>query len=406
MNIVIFSHPLFFSSNSMPRYTKMIAQEMRNRGHDVEVWMPEGRAVNWTHLQFLKKWLGYIDMYLLFPAEVKKRLKYLPVKTLFVFSDHALGMWVPLVASRPHIIHCHDFMAQKTALGLLAEHHISWTGKIYQRLIRKGYSKGRHFVSVSHNTARDLQNIPGCKPETSEVIYNAVSANFKPSDKKEARGYVAAQIKHQSDIDISQGYLLHVGNNAWYKNQPGVLRIYDAWRKKSKTALPLIIVGNSPGKAERTNDPVIQRWKNDIVFITGISDQLLAGIYGGASMLLFPSLDEGFGWPIAEAMTCGCPVITTNKAPMNEVGSNAAWYIPRMPSTTDEIKEWAQNAAITVGTILSLNQEKAHAAINAGLLNAQRFRLPVMMDAIEKIYSNTLGCYQKGKVLKRAPQTL
>ncbi|MEX6689948.1 glycosyltransferase family 1 protein [Danxiaibacter flavus] len=405
MNIIIFSHPLFFSSNSMPRYTRMIAQEMRNRGHDVEVWIPEAHTVNWTHLGYLKKWLGYIDMYLLFPAEVKKRLKHTPAKTLFVFSDQALGMWVPLVANRPHIIHCHDFMAQKSGMGLLAEHHTSWTGKIYQRMIRNGYSKGRHFISVSYNTAKDLQNMPGCKPETSSVVYNAVSPDFKALNKQEARVHVAGQIKLQSEINLSQGYLLHVGNNAWYKNQQGVLQIYNAWRKLSKPALPLVIVGNKPDNIDSLNEPIINLWKNDIIFITGISDQLLAKIYGGASMLLFPSLEEGFGWPIAEAMACGCPVITTNKSPMNEVGGDAAWYIPRMPSTTNTIKQWACNAAITVNTILSLSKEQEISATKAGLLNAERFTLPVMMDAIEKIYGNTLGCYMKSKLPKRAPQT-
>ena len=59
-----------------------------------------------------------------------------------------------------------------------------------------------------------------------------------------------------------------------------------------------------------------------------VGNEALAALYSGAELLLFPSLEEGFGWPIIEAQASGCRVVTTGKAPMTEVGGNAAFYLP------------------------------------------------------------------------------
>ena len=57
-----------------------------------------------------------------------------------------------------------------------------------------------------------------------------------------------------------------------------------------------------------------------------VSNEDLRALYSAADALIFPSLQEGFGWPIAEAQACGCPVFTTNRPPMTEVGADAAAY--------------------------------------------------------------------------------
>src|SRR5690606_9134368 len=98
MNIVFFTHPTFLGSQSMPRFAKMLGDGMRKRGHNIVVYS----ATSFFHkLPFFKKWMGYLDQYVLFPTMKKRELKKGFEDTLFVFVDHALGPWVPLVASRP-----------------------------------------------------------------------------------------------------------------------------------------------------------------------------------------------------------------------------------------------------------------------------------------------------------------
>ncbi|RYY06240.1 MAG: glycosyltransferase family 1 protein, partial [Sphingobacteriaceae bacterium] len=120
----------------MPRFAKMLADGMKKREHQVKIWSPEPRFYNLPLPKSLKKWLGYVDQYLVFPAQTRKLLRATSDDTLFILTDQALGPWMPLIANRAHVIHCHDFLAQQSALNLIPENRTSWTGKQYQAYIR------------------------------------------------------------------------------------------------------------------------------------------------------------------------------------------------------------------------------------------------------------------------------
>ena len=126
----------------------------------------------------LKKWLGYLDQYLVFPLQVRVRLRRTDERTLFVFADQALGPWVPLVADRPHVIHVHDLMALRSALGEFKENPTRWTGRRYQAMIRRGFARGQHFISVSENTRADLHRFLAGSQRSSEVVYNGLNYPF------------------------------------------------------------------------------------------------------------------------------------------------------------------------------------------------------------------------------------
>ena len=226
MNLVFFAHPSFLGQQSMPRFARMLAEGMANRGHTVEILSPRARFFNLHSHPTLSKWLGYIDQYIVFPSEVKAKLKKYPDDTLFVFTDQALGPWVPIVADRPHIIHCHDFMALRSALGEIPENPTSWTGRQYQNLIRKGFSKGRYFISVSQKTREDLHRLVLSPPIASDVVYNGLHKPFHSIDPVKAR----AGFGEKTKLDLTDGYLLHVGANTWYKNRAGVLGDFVAFK--------------------------------------------------------------------------------------------------------------------------------------------------------------------------------
>jgi hypothetical protein len=122
-----------------------------------------------------------------------------------------------MVVKRPHVIHCHDFSAQQSALGYIPENKTGVTGKIYQSLIFRGYSTGKHFISVSKKTQEDLHQLLSASPLTSEVVYNGLNQSFKSLDPEQARKEFSNYFK----INLSKGFLLHVGGNQWYKNRPG-----------------------------------------------------------------------------------------------------------------------------------------------------------------------------------------
>ncbi len=369
----------------MPRFAKMLAEGMKKRGHQVELWSPKPKFYNLPLPKVFKKWLGYLDQYIVFPAQVRKRLKITNPNTLFVLTDHALGPWLPLVADRPHVVHCHDFLAQQSALGLIPENPTSWTGKQYQAYIRNGYSQGKNFISVSNKTQHDLHHFLDSSVIKSDVVYNGLNQSFEAKNSINSR----LAISNKTGLDLSQGYLLHIGGNQWYKNRLGVVEIYDAWRKQQKMAVPLLLIGESPDVmlTKRINQ---SKYKSEIHSFNNIQDNLISDAYSGAIVFLFPSLAEGFGWPIAEAMACGCPVITTDEAPMTEVAGNAAFLIPKQPNNKLEIITWAANAAKIVEAISSFSPEKRKNVTDAGIENSKRFNAEHALDQIENIYKSIL----------------
>jgi glycosyltransferase involved in cell wall biosynthesis len=109
-------------------------------------------------------------------------------------------------------------------------------------------------------------------------------------------------------------------------------------------------------------------------------------------VLLFPSLAEGFGWPIAEAMACGCPVLTTGEAPMTEVGGDAARYLPRLQFGED-IEAWASRCALELSALLTLGSEARAALVSAGIAQAARFDADRAIDAYLDIYHRVFAQY-------------
>ncbi len=385
MNLVFLAHPKFLNSPSMERFSTMLAEEMAKRGHQVVVWAPEKKFANLSNQPSVSKWLGYIDQYLIFPRIFRNRITKLPADTLFVFTDHALGPWVPLVCNRPHVVHCHDFMAQRSGLGEIKGNFTKWSGRRYQAMIRRGYQAGKNFLPVSEKTRKELFRFVSGGQVTSEVVYNALADVFIQYSQQEARSLLAKSTNPM----LESGYIMHIGGNQWYKNRIGVVDIYDAWRSSNFGKLPLLLLGKAPN---RTLQERIGRspYKSDILVLSNLSDSTVNLCYSGAEVFLFPSIDEGFGWPIAEAMACGCPVMTTGEAPMTEVGADAAVYIPRYPEKAEEVEGWALNAANDLKGVLNLPQEERKRMIEKGLKNIQRFNAKQQMDKIEQIYRNIL----------------
>ncbi|MCP2045723.1 glycosyltransferase involved in cell wall biosynthesis [Pontibacter sp. HSC-36F09] len=334
-----------------------------------------------------RKWLGYIDQYVVFPLLVRIRLSRCSPETLFVFTDHALGPWVPLVSNRFHVIHCHDFLAQLSAIGEIADNPTSWTGRYYQAYIRRGYSTGKNFISVSNKTRDELHKLHRKRPAISEVVYNGLNRFFTSSAQTESR----TKLAEVAGIDLSRGYILHIGGNEWYKNRLGVIEIYTAWRRQNNQRLmPLLMVGHNPSSIlleTHSKSP----YKGDIHWISDLGDDIVCSAYSGADVLLFPSLAEGFGWPIAEAMACGCPVITTGEAPMTEVAGEAGFYIPRRPYNSQTIDNWASEAAEVVENVLTLTPSERSNVIELGFENVRRFDTKLALNHIEKIYYHVLN---------------
>ena len=386
MRLIVITHPPSFASASMPRFAKMIMDGMVERGHIVESWTSL-RGIERLPVRSakLRKWLRYLDQFLIYPGQLRKQVLQQPADTLFVVTDQALGMWVPHLANRPHVIHCHDFLALKSALGEFPENPTSWTGRQYQRLIKKGFSRGEAFISVSRKTRQDLHRfLPGV-PKISEVVHNGLNYAFRPMELAE-RARLLQQIK--SGIPEC-GFILHISGNQWYKNPRGVLEIYRAYAISRSDPLALWMVG-APPDDQLLNLASSIPSPGKVHFLSGLNNEQVNAAYSHAQVLLFPSLEEGFGWPVVEAMASRCPVITTNLAPMTEIAGETARFIPRMPESGRQREVWANSAAAVMDDIICLNGVHRVKLLQDGRSNADRFDPQLALAAYERIYAQAI----------------
>lgn len=373
----------------MPRFSAMLVDGMKRRGHQVHVYFPKPYFFKLPAPAGFKKWLGYVDQYVVFPLRLRKKFNR-KQKALLVFTDHALGPWISLAENKPHVIHCHDFLAQRSALGEIAENPTGITGRLYQSYIRRGYRKGKNFISVSENTRNDLHRFLQATPLLSEVVYNGFNQPFAPACPEQVRHSLTVK----TGIQLSEGYILHVGGNQWYKNRVGVVDLYSAWRGQSAKKLPLLLVGAAPNPALKD---AVQRstYRSSIYFLTSMDDGFVQMAYAGASLLLFPSLAEGFGWPIAEAMASGCPVITTGEPPMSEVAGMSGFLLARMPIKDHEKGMWLKDGAELIESVINLPVKKHREVVEEGLQNAERFDTEQALDQIEMIYKKVLSDFEE-----------
>ncbi len=387
-NLVVLTHPAFVPSLSMPRFARFIADGMRERGFQVSEWTAAPRFVRCPAPASAVKWLGYIDQFLVFPFELRSRIRRSPRDTVFVVSDHALGPWIPAVADRPHVIHCHDFLAQRSAFGEIPQNPTRWSGRVYQAYIRRGFRRGRNFLSISNATRGDLHRFLGCEPATSEVVYNGLNGDFRPISKVDALAALPVEWRGF----LGDGCVLHVGGDQWYKNRPGVVNAYAAYVREGMRRMgerfappPLVLVGTRPPdsllRSIREVPPPGRVW-----VAVEVRFALLRALYSLATVLLFPSLAEGFGWPIAEAMACGCPVLTTGIPPMSEVGGDAALWVDPMPESIAGGAKWAAVVADRISEIVAWSPDERARCINRGLENARRFDREKTLDTYAAAY--------------------
>jgi glycosyltransferase involved in cell wall biosynthesis len=251
------------------------------------------------------------------------------------------------------VVHVHDLLALRSALGDMPENRTGWTGKIYQLYIRHGFRQAKHFISISKHTQDELHRYGEPAAVSSVVVYNGLNYPYTPMPDAQAQQCLA-----QAGLPVAaQGMLLHVSGNQWYKNVVGVIRLYAHYARGLAQPLPLWVIGDM-GKSNLQQALAEVPPQGQVLFFKGLTNQALQACYSQARAFLFPSLAEGFGWPLIEAQACGCPVITTDAAPMTEVAGPSARYLPRLKAGND-VQAWAAHGAAVLNALLALPTEEA-----------------------------------------------
>jgi glycosyltransferase involved in cell wall biosynthesis len=373
---------------SMRRFADLLELHLPNYGIATEQLCPEpvvGRLLRAD--TGLGKWLGYIDKFILFPRRLKKRVERFNSNLLVHICDHSNAVYTRGLAGMPHLVTCHDLLAIRSALGEFSECRVRASGRAYQQWILRGLNAAQRVACISTATRRDLVRLSTLEPGQLSLIYNGLNYSYAPLSKEVS----VARLSNVLPTMNEAGFILHVGGNQWYKNRLGVIQIYARLREKMPRLPRLVMIGK-PFTAEMRSAISTHHLEEWVIELNRVSNEDLQALYSAAQLLLFPSLEEGFGWPIIEAQACGCPVVIADREPMNEVGGSAAAYFKLQREVPGPLSEPSVDGAVAVVMeILLESPQKRENRIEQGLRNAGGFSTVRMVEGYIALYREILS---------------
>ncbi|HEV2062559.1 MAG TPA: glycosyltransferase family 1 protein [Solirubrobacteraceae bacterium] len=218
--------------------------------------------------------------------------------------------------SRPWLITVHDTIRWFDLRGRHEPliHPPNRRDRLLLGLDYAGIRRATAVIAASHATRRDLVEHVGLEPGRVHVVHEAIDHDlYRPVSRRVVEG----------------PYVLYVGTEHPRKNFG---RVLEAFARLRRPGLRLVKAGG-PGKGEWDFRTATDRklaglgLGEEVVFTGRIPDEDLVALYSGALCLIFPSLYEGFGFPVLEAMACGCPVVTSTASSLPEVAGDAALLV-------------------------------------------------------------------------------
>lgn len=194
---------------------------------------------------------------------------------------------------------------------------------IYDQKFRYACQNSDKIIAISHSTKQDIINFYHIPEEKIEVIYQACNPLYLSLQEEKAI------LQTKAKYNLPQNYLLYVGSVIERK---GLMQIVKALSiLKKGTFPPLVIIGKQGKYALQVKQYIHnQQLENYIVWLSVENDHDLQAIYQGANIFIYPSIYEGFGIPIAEALLCKTPVITSNTSSLPEAaGSHSLCVDPQ-----------------------------------------------------------------------------
>ena len=197
---------------------------------------------------------------------------------------------------------------------LMPELHTAANIQADESLAKNVLARAHRLIAISENSRRDAARLLGLDPERIEVIYPGVP-----------EVYFGAQAR-----PTEQPYVLYLGTIEPRKNVDTLLDAWSGFRLRGD--FDLVIAGASGWGAEKTLARLAARAAG-VRYLGYVPEDELPGLMAGASAFIYPSLYEGFGFPVAQAMAAGVPVITSNTSCLPEIAGDGALLVdPRSPA--------------------------------------------------------------------------
>jgi glycosyltransferase involved in cell wall biosynthesis len=287
---------------------------------------------------------------------------------------HGLAFATPLACACPSVVTVHDlsFLRFPNAFRRFNRSYLSFITRISTR-------KATRVIAVSESTRQDIITFFGVPGERVAVVPNGVAEEFHPADPAEVAEF-------RGNKGLPEHFILFLGTLEPRKNIIRLLEAYALWLRKLPAGVngaPTLVIAGAKGWFyetifTRVNDLGLT---DRVIFPGFVPTEELPWWYRAAELFIYPSLFEGFGLPVLEAMACGTPTITSNASSLPEVAGDAALLID--PADTEGL-------AGAMAYVLA-EPEMAAKMRAAGLRQAARFSWASTAAQTAAVYRTVLG---------------
>lgn len=251
-------------------------------------------------------------------------------------------------------------------------------GEVKWQMQKFSLKKANAVITDSNSSKNDVIKFTGIPSAKIHVVFLAASENFKPLNET----LLLRRIRVR--YGLPEKFVLYVGDVTPNKNLPRLLAAV------VEADVPLVMVGkslvsenydkNNPWNNDLNRINELARENKNIIRLGFVSNEELVGLYNLATVFAMPSLYEGFGLPVLEAMACGCPVITSKEGSLEEVAGDGAFYVDAY-----DVK------SIKTGIEKVFNDNNLRKELSEkGLKNARRFSWKKTAENTLKVYEEVL----------------
>jgi len=216
----------------------------------------------------------------------------------------------------PYWLPCPSVVTMYDLIPMLYPHSLPhrWSSWVFRATASLATRRASRIIAISESTRKDLSRFFGASEDKTTVIRLAADEAFRPLDRGQWEPTVCAH-------GLPERYMLYLGINKPHKSLVFLLQVFGELRTDTK----LVLAGKEDRRYPQAREEARRLGLGDrVVFLGDVPENDLPKIYNGAQVFVFPSLYEGFGLPVLEAMACGTPVVCSNSSSLPEIVGEAA----------------------------------------------------------------------------------
>ena len=245
---------------------------------------------------------------------------------------HAMAFVSPVLSRVPSVVTMYD---------LSFVHYpevVPKARRLYLRLLaRRSCQRARRVIAISQSTARDVAASFGISPDKIDIAVPGVSDQFRPMLSFDVEAF-------RQRKGLPERFLLFVGTLEPRKNLPMLLRAYAQLPAFDRAAVHLVLAGGRGWMYQEIFRTIDEYDLGDTVHLPGyLPPDELPWWYNAAEAFIFPSLFEGFGLPVVEAMACGTPVLVSDVSSLPEAAGDTGLLLP-----PQDIDAWTEALALAI----------------------------------------------------------